>query len=198
VVGGQLLLGSLEKEKLRELLWQQAEFSSVQIVTCCLMSNHIHVLVRVLGEVVGTDAELVARAASFYGRKSRYVQTLEQAFERQGVLSADLREGLRGRMTAGSVFASTHWSVVLAAAGHETARAGAALEVLCRSYWHPLYHYFRPDEPCCRVRGADRPSSAGWAPVPGHRDTVRPGNALDQFSGGDLACLPRFRAVPGL
>jgi RNA polymerase sigma factor (sigma-70 family) len=46
-------------------------------------------------------------------------------------------------MTAGSVFATTHWSVVLAAGGHETTRAGDALEVLCRSYWHPLYHYLR-------------------------------------------------------
>jgi len=65
VVGGQMLLGSLEKEKLRELLWQQAAFSGVQLVTYCLMSNHIHLLVRVPGEVVATDAELLARATAF-------------------------------------------------------------------------------------------------------------------------------------
>lgn len=46
-------------------------------------------------------------------------------------------------MTSGSVFATTHWSVVLAAGGDETTQAGAAIEVLCRSYWHPLYHYLR-------------------------------------------------------
>ena len=32
VVGGQRLLGSLEKERLREMLWQQAEFSGVEVV----------------------------------------------------------------------------------------------------------------------------------------------------------------------
>ena len=104
VVGGQMLLGSLEKEKLRELLWQQAQFSGVQLITYCLMSNHIHLLVRVPGEVVATDAELLARATTFYGRKSLYVQTLRQAFEGQGTLPADLRAGLLGRMGDVSAF----------------------------------------------------------------------------------------------
>ena len=104
VVGGQMLLGSLEKEKLRELLWQQAEFSGVELVTYCLMSNHIHLLVRVPGEISATDAELVARAEKFYGRKSLYVQTLQKAIEKQGALPDDLRAGLRERMGEVSVF----------------------------------------------------------------------------------------------
>jgi len=41
------------------------------------------------------------------------------------------------------VFATTHWSVVLAAANAETADAAAALEKLCRNYWYPLYAYVR-------------------------------------------------------
>ena len=41
------------------------------------------------------------------------------------------------------VFATTHWSVVLAAANQETPEATAALEVLCRNYWYPLYAYVR-------------------------------------------------------
>ncbi len=41
------------------------------------------------------------------------------------------------------VFATTHWSVVLAAANEETAEAAAALERLCRTYWYPLYAYVR-------------------------------------------------------
>ena len=81
VVGGQMLLDSLEPEKLREMLWQQAEFGGVEIVTYCLMSNHIHLLVRVPAEVSTTDGELVARALKFYGKKSLYVQTLQKAFE---------------------------------------------------------------------------------------------------------------------
>jgi len=41
------------------------------------------------------------------------------------------------------VFATTHWSVVLAAANQESPRARAALERLCRTYWYPLYAYLR-------------------------------------------------------
>jgi DNA-directed RNA polymerase specialized sigma24 family protein len=41
-------------------------------------------------------------------------------------------------------FATTHWSVVLAAAsGEDPANAAAALEQLCRAYWYPLYVYVR-------------------------------------------------------
>jgi DNA-directed RNA polymerase specialized sigma24 family protein len=42
-----------------------------------------------------------------------------------------------------AVFATTHWSVVLAA-GHSSAPgAQEALETLCRTYWYPLYVYVR-------------------------------------------------------
>ena len=41
------------------------------------------------------------------------------------------------------LFATTHWSVVLAAADQETPEAAAALENLCKSYWYPLYAYVR-------------------------------------------------------
>ena len=39
-------------------------------------------------------------------------------------------------------FATTHWSVVLAAQGEST-EADAALEKLCRTYWWPLYGFVR-------------------------------------------------------
>jgi RNA polymerase sigma-70 factor (ECF subfamily) len=41
------------------------------------------------------------------------------------------------------VFVTTHWSVVLTAGHSDTARAQAALEKLCRTYWYPLYAYVR-------------------------------------------------------
>src|SRR5512136_2599576 len=40
-------------------------------------------------------------------------------------------------------FAATHWSVVLAAASEDSQEAAAALETLCRQYWHPLYGFVR-------------------------------------------------------
>ncbi len=41
------------------------------------------------------------------------------------------------------LFATTHWSVVLAAAEGEKPEAAAALEQLCRTYWYPSYAYLR-------------------------------------------------------
>jgi RNA polymerase sigma-70 factor (ECF subfamily) len=43
----------------------------------------------------------------------------------------------------GQVFVTTHWSVVLTAAGSDTPRAQAALGQLCRLYWYPIYHFIR-------------------------------------------------------
>jgi len=42
-----------------------------------------------------------------------------------------------------AVFATTHWSVVLSAAGRGPAQSSHALETLCRTYWYPLYAYVR-------------------------------------------------------
>lgn len=41
------------------------------------------------------------------------------------------------------VFATTHWSVVLAAQKTSDAKSSAALEELCRTYWYPIYSYIR-------------------------------------------------------
>ena len=40
-------------------------------------------------------------------------------------------------------FATTHWSVVLAAGHSSVPGAQEALETLCRAYWYPLYVYVR-------------------------------------------------------
>lgn len=41
------------------------------------------------------------------------------------------------------VFATTHWSVVMAAGQEGSAPAQGALETLCRGYWYPIYVYVR-------------------------------------------------------
>ena len=43
---------------------------------------------------------------------------------------------------AGRDFATTHWSIVLAAKGNAT-QAQSALSKLCHAYWYPLYAYVR-------------------------------------------------------
>lgn len=49
-------------------------------------------------------------------------------------------------------FVSTHWSVVLRAAGPDSPEALSALSELCRKYWFPLYAYARRQG--CDVHGA--------------------------------------------
>ena len=45
---------------------------------------------------------------------------------------------------AGGVFATTHWSVVLAAGlDSPSPEANGALAELCRTYWYPLYAFVR-------------------------------------------------------
>ncbi len=49
-------------------------------------------------------------------------------------------------MTTGrdpGVFATTHWSRVLAAGDEHSSRRGDALEQLCQTYWYPLYAFIR-------------------------------------------------------
>ena len=54
---------------------------------------------------------------------------------------------------SGGVFASTHWSVVLAAGDAARPDAHAALTRLCQQYWPPLYAFVRrsghkPEDAC--------------------------------------------------
>ncbi len=60
-------------------------------------------------------------------------------------LNASVRAGdsNSGPQAHGAAFATTHWSVVLAAGQRDTPQAAAALEQLCRTHWYPLYAYVR-------------------------------------------------------
>ena len=44
---------------------------------------------------------------------------------------------------SGKRFATTHWSMVHAACGPESAEAQEALATLCEAYWYPLYAFIR-------------------------------------------------------
>ena len=44
---------------------------------------------------------------------------------------------------ASDIFATTHWTVVVAAAGRPAPQADQALAELCHTYWYPLYAYVR-------------------------------------------------------
>ena len=111
VVGGQFLLGEQEKEVLRKMLWQVADFCGVEILTYCLMSNHFHVLVRVPEKVRVSDAELLRRFKVLYPKPTKY-QTAEFARLEQSLLAGDadaeaIREKLLARMSDLSEFMKT-------------------------------------------------------------------------------------------
>ncbi len=50
--------------------------------------------------------------------------------------------GLKGNFPQRN-FATTHWSMVLAAGDHSSSISKSALEKLCESYWYPLYSFVR-------------------------------------------------------
>lgn len=50
---------------------------------------------------------------------------------------------LKPRSEKTPVFATTEWSVILAAGNESSDQAAEALERLCASYWYPLYAYVR-------------------------------------------------------
>jgi RNA polymerase sigma factor (sigma-70 family) len=57
------------------------------------------------------------------------------------VPSATVSAGTESARPVG--FATTHWSVVLAARQHRTPQSERALETLCVTYWYPLYNFMR-------------------------------------------------------
>lgn len=104
VVGGQRLLKPHHREQLRKMLWQQARFAGVQVLTYCLLSNHFHVLVRVPEDPEPTDSELVSRCRAFYGGSHGLVAGLERDLKVMGQLRDEDRQRLWARMGDVSVF----------------------------------------------------------------------------------------------
>ena len=100
-------LGDDEKEVFRRLMWRVAEFSGVELVTYCVMTNHVHLLVRVPTGVDLSDAEICRRLTRYYGTREPWVQTVVDGFKRTGSLDPVLRERLLTRMGDVSMFMRT-------------------------------------------------------------------------------------------
>jgi REP element-mobilizing transposase RayT len=87
-VNGEWLLDDVAKEVLRKQLWQIAEYCGVQIVTYAILSNHLHVLIRVPKRQEVSDAELMRRYTILHPRPSRYQMTkldiIKTELERDG------------------------------------------------------------------------------------------------------------------
>jgi len=93
-VNGERLFGDREKEVLRKMLWQVADFSGVEVLTYALMGNHFHVLVRVPQQGKVSDRELLRRWRVLYPKPTKYEAASFKVME--GTLAAN---GSTGRTT---------------------------------------------------------------------------------------------------
>ncbi|MFP4069669.1 MAG: transposase [Opitutales bacterium] len=107
-VNGERLFADREKEVLRKMIWQVADFSGVEVLTYAVMSNHFHVLVRVPAEAEVSDEELVRRYRVLYPKPTKYQTasievmeaTLKEARSTGSEQAREKAEAIRGRLLA--------------------------------------------------------------------------------------------------
>jgi len=110
-VNGARLFDDREKEMLRKMIWQAADFSGVEVLTYCILSNHFHVLVRVPERDSLSDGELLRRYSVLYPQPTKYqeasVRVLEQLLASGGDEAEVVRQRLLMRMGDVSEFMKT-------------------------------------------------------------------------------------------
>lgn len=107
-VNGEFLLGEKDQEMMRRHLWQCANFCGVEVLTYCILSNHLHVLLRVpLKPERLCDKELVRRYRGLYPKKTMdnrrrasagSVDYVEKTLATGGPEAEQLRKSLLKRM----------------------------------------------------------------------------------------------------
>ncbi|MGJ8639266.1 MAG: transposase [Opitutaceae bacterium] len=100
VVNGERLFKDREKEMLRKMIWQVADFCGVEILTYCVMSNHFHVLVRVPDAQEISDAELMRRYKVLYPKPTQYQQASTNVMMSQLEQGGDEADEIRARLLA--------------------------------------------------------------------------------------------------
>jgi len=99
-VNGERLFGDREKEILRKMVWQVAEFSGVEVLTYALMGNHFHVLVRVPKPEAVSDAELMRRWRVLYPEPTEHMAMRADVLERTLADGGEEAEALRRQYLA--------------------------------------------------------------------------------------------------
>jgi len=97
------LFGDEEKEMFVHLLFQQARFAGIEVLSYCIMSNHVHLLARVSPIESLPDQELLKRYQDYYGSEkvpqSTYSFTELESILRAGGTEADIaRQRILSRM----------------------------------------------------------------------------------------------------
>jgi len=97
-VNGERLFGDGAKEVLRKMIWQAADFSGVEVLTYCIMSNHFHVLARVPVMDELSDAELMRRYKVLYPKPTKYQEASIKVLERDLAAGGEEAEAVRQRL----------------------------------------------------------------------------------------------------
>jgi putative transposase len=101
-VNGEWLFGDVEKEMLRKLMSQMADFCGVQVLTYALMVNHFHLEVRVPQTVPVSDTELLRRHDVLYPKPTRFeaaqMAVIKQQLAGNGPKAVDWRKRMLARM----------------------------------------------------------------------------------------------------
>jgi hypothetical protein len=110
-VGNQFLFENREKEVLRHMIRQVADFCGVEVLTYCIMSNHFHVLIRVPCVDSVCDLELLRRFKVLYPKPTKYqvasFADIERLLMAGGDDAAEVRLRLLARMGDLSEFMKT-------------------------------------------------------------------------------------------
>ncbi|HKK19367.1 MAG TPA: transposase, partial [Opitutales bacterium] len=101
-VNGERLFKDREKEVLRKMLWQVADFCGVELLTYCVLSNHFHVLLRVPDASEVPDKELLRRYKVLYPKPTKYqtatIEVMEKGLKKGGEEAEAIRKKLLARM----------------------------------------------------------------------------------------------------
>ncbi len=102
--GGDHLLDQRANEVLRRQIGRVSKFCGVQVLTYCLMSNHIHILIRVPVAQQMSDDELLRRCRALYVHSPHRVEAITRILAAGGRPAQRLRRQLENRMHELSAF----------------------------------------------------------------------------------------------
>ena len=97
-----MILDDLAKGQFVRMMWKQAAFAGMEVLSYCVMTNHFHVLVRVPEPHEISDEELLRRYWILYGKNvpfsAAHPDVLETILEEGGEEADALRKRLIARM----------------------------------------------------------------------------------------------------
>jgi REP element-mobilizing transposase RayT len=99
-VNGELLFKDRDKEILRQMIRQVADFCGVEVLTYCIMSNHFHVLLQVPDAHSVSDTELIRRYRVLYPKPTKYQEASAVLMASQLQLGGNEAEVIRRKLLA--------------------------------------------------------------------------------------------------